>query len=106
MVNPDKVQQPTSKTPSLEEIVKTMVLAIKKMSYKIARDEKGIPVPQTSTQPHNRLTFQHQGRNDDKWKWKVGGNEKPPLGRSSANNSREVPDPLASRVVNVEEVRK
>ncbi|KAH9292578.1 hypothetical protein KI387_042238, partial [Taxus chinensis] len=98
LINPEKPQ--TSKVADLEEVVKTLAGAVKEISYKLARAEKGIG--QSSQGQHKQQSqdrFTNHQRSDDRGKGPVGFGNRQPQGREN----RMVPDPLAARVVVVEE---
>ncbi|KAH9303999.1 hypothetical protein KI387_008403, partial [Taxus chinensis] len=98
LINPEKPQ--ASKATDLEEVVKTLAGTVKVISYKLAQVEKG--VGQSSQGQHKKQgqdRFINHQRSDDIGKGAIGFGNRQPQGRES----RMVPDPLAARVVVVEE---
>ncbi|KAH9315166.1 hypothetical protein KI387_023793 [Taxus chinensis] len=103
LINPEKPQ--ASKGADLEEVVKTLAGAVKEISYKLARAEKGIGKTsqgQPRAQNHDRFSNHPRGdqRVDDRGKGPMGSANRHP----QAREGRVLPDPLTARVAVVEEV--
>ncbi|KAH9311488.1 hypothetical protein KI387_026523, partial [Taxus chinensis] len=103
LINLEKPQ--ASKGADLEDVVKTLARAVKEISYKLARAEKGIGKSsqgEQRNQNHDRFRYHPRGdqRPDDRGKGLIGSANRQP----QARENRVVPDPLTTRVAVVQEV--